>query len=344
MAQSIRNSLVLYIWCGVLVLISGCSSSGATPEQAASITPPQIVASVSTETPVSTSTSSPTPTEAPKPTETPTPLPSETLTPLPTFTKAERDEYIKEQLVTNGGCTLPCIWKLKPGEISWQEAQGLMAYMNIPVQIFLRESVNSHIAGFSLEENLSSFNGGLTFHEQDELVRIIEFGANDITQAPYYQIQNAIRDLGVPAYVGLDLRIKGPMGTPLVAIYDLIVRYGDTPGENGMERLWAELGYGGIAIKRGNSYQFCPTNPKMEGVSSASVSFRIPLGFSLSLQPPNSPTTVDEFLSLSGRDHLNEPPDIEAATGVSVQEFYDLILQSDQPPCFDTPIEFWPDR
>ena len=345
MAQSIRNRFILCIWCGIFVLVSGCSSSGATPEPAASIVPSQTAAPASTQTPTSTPTSSPTPTETPAPSETPTPLPSETPThtPLPTLTKAEREEYIKEQLVTNGGCTLPCIWNLNPGESSWQEAQSLMAYMNIPVQTFAREKGNMHFAGFTVDTGLALLDGGPTFYEQDGVVKIISLDTDDITPAPYYQIQNAMGDLGVPAYVGLNLNIKGPMGIPSVAMYDLFVRYGDTPGENGMERLWAELSYSGAAVKRGNSYRFCPTNPTMEGRGGSSASFRISLAFSLSLQSPDSPMTVDEYVSISEVE-FSEPPDIEAATGVTLQEFYDLILQSDQPPCFDTPIDFWPER
>ena len=344
MARSIRNRHLFYIWCGIFVFVSGCSS-GATPEPTASVMPSQTAAPVPTETPTSTPTSSPTLTDTPSPSETPTPLPSETPThtPLPTLTKAERDEYIKEQLMTNGGCALPCIWNLRPGENFWQEAQGFMAYMNIPVQTFAREKGNTHYARFTVDTGLDLLDGGLTFYEQDGLAKIIWLGADDITPAPYYQIQNAMRDLGVPAYVGFDISIKGPMGIPPVAIYDLFVRYGDTPGENGMERLWAELSYSGAAVKRGSSYRFCPTNPTMEGMGGASATFRIPLAFSLSLQSPGSPMTVDEYVSISGRD-IDEPPNIEAATGVSIPEFYDLILQSDQSACFDTPIEFWPER
>lgn len=44
-------------------------------------------------------------------------------TPLPTLSVAESTKFIKELLLNNGGCKLPCFWGIVPGTTEWNSAK-----------------------------------------------------------------------------------------------------------------------------------------------------------------------------------------------------------------------------
>ncbi len=87
----------------------------------------------------------------------------------------------------------------------------------------------------------------------------------------------------------------------------------------------------------GNNYRFCPDNLYLKDLVAEKETAWLPKGFSIELQSPDSPISLEELGGMS------EPPDIKSATGISVQEFYKrIIMESELPVCFDTPIDFWP--
>jgi hypothetical protein len=50
----------------------------------------------------------------------------ETKTPMSTLSPAERAEFIKELLVSNGECKLPCFWGVFPGTTDWNDARNFL--------------------------------------------------------------------------------------------------------------------------------------------------------------------------------------------------------------------------
>lgn len=67
------------------------------------------------------------PTETIDPTLTKEPSFTSTWTPRPTLPPEEAQKLIRELMVTNGKCQLPCWWGIMPGETSWQEAQAYLS-------------------------------------------------------------------------------------------------------------------------------------------------------------------------------------------------------------------------
>ena len=345
MLQLNGKFFVLYILCGIFALVSGCSSSATlnvieseatftskTPDRIFLKTtiPPTISVSPQPLTPTATFTL----TLAPTITSTPTPV--------PTLDRGASDKFIKEHLQTNGGCALPCFWGITPGESPWQEIQSFSEYLNLSMYNVPGKTGKGflHSASFSIKGE-PTIDGGITFYEEDGIVRVVGVGANHISQATYYRMKNVMRDLGIPAYIGIDLWIKGPSGTPTFAHYSITVWYGEIQGYH-IEAPWARFNYDAVALKIGDHYRLCPTDPRLETIQRGAPSLDLTSGFGLQLQPPESPMTLEQWKGISGK-RISEPPDIESSTGVSVQEFYDRIMQSDEPACFDTPIEFWPD-
>src|SRR3990172_6047576 len=62
------------------------------------------------------------------------PLPAATLgptltpvwTPRPTLAEAEAAQALRDLIMTNGGCGLPCVWGLTPGETTWRDAEAIL--------------------------------------------------------------------------------------------------------------------------------------------------------------------------------------------------------------------------
>jgi hypothetical protein len=249
---------------------------------------------------------------------------------------------IKEYMATNGNCSLPCFWGLIPGENSWSHTQQLLEYLNLPLRRYSRE-VGVYCKTNLFLENDPMFRGTLTFYEQDEYVKIIGFSSNDPTLSSYYELQNVMSDLGVPAYIGINLVVGGPTGTPDFTIYDIVIHYGELLEEPWVDRPWARLVYSGTAFKVGERYRFCPTDLELKELGGTPNNQRFGSGLSLKLQSLQNPVSLEELATISGKDYLSEPPTIEEAVGISVQEFYNQVMGSEDVVCFDTPIEFWPD-
>lgn len=275
------------------------------------------------------------------PTNTSTSIPTATVTitptPVPTLDKMESSKLIREYLRTNASCLLPCVWGLTPGESSWQQAHDLMTYLGLQVESSSAGTPGEYSVTFDLE-NGPVIHGGMGFLEKDGIVQVIQLGTGDITQSPYYDLRNVIKDLGAPDYVGIDLRIGGQRGDPKVLSVGITIAYEEDMQTPWPKTPWAIFNYEGGAFKIGNHYRFCPTNLFLKGLVAEDKTAWLPRGFYLQLQSPESPLSIEELGGMS------TPPRIESATGVSLEEFYRQIMDGGEPACFDTPIEFWPNR
>ncbi len=343
-----RNKLTI-IGCGVLLLISACicskNASGVLetdtpvarmPTSSKVTVMPTATSSpsvISTGLPSLTSTFSPTPIFTLTPATTSTP----TLVPIPTLGNSERDIFIRDQMITNGNCSPPCFWGLTPGESPWQDARALLYHLGLKVKggpYHLGETAGSYRAIINPEQPSTSQSEIGFIVREDGIIQLIDF-ASDLNQAPYYSVRNIMNIMGTPAYVGVDLQIGGWGELPDVAPIIIVIAYEEDRQTPWLERPWALFYYYDSAYKVGDKYRFCVAN--LGGDAEWP-----PDGLVLSLQSPQSAVTVDELAAMAGKPHFSEPPYIEEATGTNVQEFYDLMLRSDESPCFDTPIDFWP--
>jgi hypothetical protein len=148
---------------------------------------------------------------------------------------------------------------------------------------------------FSLESPI--FRGYFGFIERDGIVQVANFNAGDITQAPFYDVKNVLRVLGVPAYIGVDLGSVN-LTAPKISSLSILIYYQVACEKLWPEKPWALVGYSGGAIKIGDGYRFCPTDLRLKTIASPQQTEWLPWGFGLELQSPQSPMTQEEL----GRD------------------------------------------
>lgn len=340
----------------ILTLAVGCTPARTATRPVADTEKPQSTASAS-NTQVETISVPPprgTPTMLPNPSNTVTPEPTATstltllppsatatltLTPLPTLGEAERDQALKEYMKTNGNCALPCFWGFNSNVSSWSDVRDFLERMNLKITgrpLHVDGTSDSYEVNVALMEDVK-FRGSMSFFvREDQILQLISFGAGDLRQAPYYSVRNIMKDLGVPTYIGVDLSIGGPMGLPSAASITILIAYEENKQTSSLERPWALFYYTGAAHKTSARYRFCPTDLGIPDTEWP------PDGFSLGLQSPQASVTIDELAAMFGMRHFSELPDIEAATGVSVQEVYNRMMENQGQVCFDTPIDFWP--
>jgi hypothetical protein len=120
-----KHALKIYLLV-MVSLLSGCNPQDTTHTPEKTITNPvrtytQTAAFINTETSTPSPTSSFTPTLppwlAPRITSTPP------WTPVPTLPEEEALEKLLEIYRNNGGCELPCVWGVTPGQTTWAEVR-----------------------------------------------------------------------------------------------------------------------------------------------------------------------------------------------------------------------------
>lgn len=116
-SMKLRSSCCLLFL--LIVILSGCSFTQQSVHTA--IAPTAVDTSLST--PTLEKNIGATSTEA---FATPNLHAPETKTPISTLSPAERAEFIKELLVSNGECKLPCFWGVFPGTTDWTDARNFL--------------------------------------------------------------------------------------------------------------------------------------------------------------------------------------------------------------------------
>ncbi len=274
--------------------------------------------------------SPPTPvlTNTPTPTSTPLiPTPTTSLTPMPTLTAQERESYVRELLQTNAGCELPCWWGIVPGKTKWEDARKMLEHLGVRISSKAEPdgSIFHGTGGFDFEDEKVYNNIG--FLERDGVVDSIyiwsDSGMNEgafQSLWKHYDPQLVIPAFGVPSRVWLTTSTikegnKGITGYILKIFYDhlgFVVRYD-----------------GGVI--HSPIYHICPRfDDPSEGISQ----------ISMLLQSPDNQSPLDRIDQGNLIDKYTRT--IEDATGLSLEEFYQLFTQEDKPACFDTPRDIWP--
>jgi hypothetical protein len=343
MTKELSMNKLVIVYFFILVLLQSCSSLKFVTETEAIIETPQLAIStqsvqnkvISVPTATGITVSSRTPTFAA--TSTPTPAPTLTWTAIPTLNILERDQQLRELMKTNGNCSLPCFWGIEPKEDSWPDFKRLLNRLDLQIQDNLVQTVREtriYDEEFALEEPY--FQGSLSFFvDADNKVKIFGFSGNDLLQAQYYSIKSVMGDLGVPTYVGIDLRLGGQKGIPNEVSTTVFIAYDEAPTEYWLGKPWGLFYYTGAAHKFGSRYRFCPDSM---GVADPAWP---PDSFTFTMQPSQSVMNTDELAEVTGRTFMPFFPDFESATGVSVKEFYKTIIENDEVVCFDTPIDYW---
>jgi hypothetical protein len=253
-------------------------------------------------------------------------------TPTPELSLQEREAQVIELLKTNKGCQLPCWWGITPGETSLTEVQELTGVLNARLGLFIDSQGQTFrtIAGVDLESHFV-FNR-VSFLEQNNLIESVQvrtFSIYDNVPSLHkfwinYSPSQIIMTYGQPDRVWLKSSCcvrEEP--TPTHQGYSLLLFYDN-------QKILAH--FDGL-VKYAPIYHICPTFGNDQEITE----------IELILLNSASKYSLEQF---TGIDVLGEAKDfirtIEAATGLTVVEFYDLFLQQGEQTCFDTPRDIWP--
>lgn len=309
---------------GLLLVVFAITRCKASQTE---VVAPTTVPTLTTQ-PTLFSTQTHVPTSTPTPTSTPLiPTPTISLTPMPTLTAQERESHVRELLQTNRGCELPCWWGIVPGKTQWEDARKLLEHLGVRISSKTEPdgSIFHGTGGFDFEDEKIYNRIGITEKEGvvESIYILSDSGMNEAAFQSlwkHYDPQLVIPAFGVPSRVWLTTSTikvgnKGITGYILKIFYDhlgFVVRYD-----------------GGVT--HSPIYHICPTfDDSSEGISQ----------ISMVLQSPDNQSPLDRIDQGDLIDKYTRT--IEYATGLSLEEFYQLFTQEDKPACFDTPRDIWP--
>lgn len=321
--RSVQISILLFGLSLLVYTVTGCQSRSTEINPAAPTSTKKISQTLSpTHTHIPTSTPTPTPTLTPV-----TPSPTTTPTSPPTMTHQERNVYIRELQKANAGCQLPCWWGITPGKTSWKDAEEMLKHLGdrIVSNIEPDGSVIHGTSGFNYEGEELYYNR--VYIERDGIVDSIHIlsiaESNEVAFQSIWESYDPrllIRSFGVPSQAWLRTTSE---------------KYGDK-GTTGY-RLWLFYDHLGFVIrydggvKHAPIYNICPTfengTERIDWIAFL-------------LQSPDNQLPLERIDQVGITDRYIRT--LEDATGLSLEEFYQLFTQEEQPACFETPRNIWP--
>jgi hypothetical protein len=240
-----------------------------------------------------------------------------TLTPLPTLSEEDAMQELQRMLETNGGCRLPCLWGIVPGESSWEAARQYLesfgAYVHSPYGddylVNLPPPPNTPFT------DLSSLD--ITFTVENNVVVIIQ--GYSYAAYPTLQLPDVLAQHGQPEGVWLSTyeEYTGNHPTSLFLFYPsdgLMIEYVSAMSVEFVSEMIE------ICLADGEySFFYLWTPGTFETFEDVLHHFR--------------------DIAIEG---VPEPIPIETATDLSVEAFYDLFVNSPGTACFRTPTGLWP--
>lgn len=342
-----RPTALLYTMTFLGISISGGACS--TPEPAPTDTPtlPSTSKAVTTPPPEAT---------APlRPSKTPSPTP--TYTPIPTLTLEEANAEILRLLDTNGGCLLPCIWRLTPGVTN--RAYFDLLYTRFPPKyaedhLFIgtnrfRDGDLGGITWISRENNLRLWVAmGYYFHGQDRL-KFVGLGASShqiagsgIDKELHYLFGNPeLLDLVDQYTLSTVLNEYGP--PPKVLIAPEIIYYPPPPVRQ--DWLWFSVVL--IYEDQGILAEYIMPR-RMIGDYYAGCMHQL-AEMSIVGWDPEQPPDLSEIASLTtflgiGKTNVDRFKPLEVGGSMSIHQFVETFKDPGSKACVFTPMEMWPDR
>lgn len=220
----------------MVYLLSGCRTQdkAPTPEKtitAAGKTYTQTVAVINTET------STPSPTPSFTPTVTPSEVPTNTVTPawtrVPKLPPEKAIGKLLDIYQDNGGCELPCVWGVTPGQTTWAEVRDRFAPLGDFRHGEYTQGLISHVFEAEIPVGIDPDGDGdimMAFSTQKgkDVIEEIEAASYNISPSFDPRLVNILRKFGKPDQIWLEI-IPGVVvpdqNTVEEANYDLILFY-----------------------------------------------------------------------------------------------------------------------
>ena len=236
------------------------------------------------------------------------PIPTLTVTPEPVLNPAEL-------LLSNGDCRLPCWWGIVPGETNWASAEALLAPSSVGIAPYERAEYTYYTAYLINPEQPSEHTINVDLAVWDDTVQLISaLGETGSELTPSV----VMGTYGIPDEVWLktssDSR-EGYLDFAVVLVYlqqGFLTFYGSQGTLNGEDVV-------GCIPNQAGSLRLLAWDPKLG------------LSFTEAMTIGMSTTRTAYFV------------DLEAATGVALQEFYNDFGPEGSEVCLRTPRQLWPD-
>jgi hypothetical protein len=318
-------------WAGCSVTEPGEPASSITETVTSTIAPS--VSPSSTPQPTRTATTRPTVSPAHTATAELIPSPAEaTATRSPTLAPDERNAFILDLFLNNGGCALPCFWGFTPGETRWDEARQVLEQLND--NIF---EVNMGKGKYRYEVELQNWkddiNLGANFLVQDGIIEYVSSQQLVYRGSPHLDLlqnQFSLNNLFTKNYVPDKIRIllwdleDNEIHPQYISIYF----YQDKV--NFAYWLWS-----GNVRKKGDQYQICPNEP-------FSISELDPFRIFYIVASPNFDITIEKIRQDYFQGQSVKIFPLEEATGISNEEFARMGLDGDPKVCLNIDPDKWP--
>lgn len=345
--MSRKSSLLRMLILFSLVFVQSCDNSSATVQT--SEFEPTLTPAITNTTAIhprlslttsayitSTNTATPTPNPSSTPTQTPTPRPMATLIP------AEVKDLVLDLLRNNGDCLLPCIWSFTPGVSSSEDVNAFILKLGlstdpainiltrifndgaIAILSFTDETMDTRII-FSVYSNQNVRRLTMllwsVFDDNGEVVEDLFGQPNFLHFMEYYTTSRILESYGTPSRVLIAAFEDEPDYPPAPWLPFSIVLIYDEQG------FLAE--YIAPVETVDEKYRGCPWKAHI-GISTWSPEEERPLaevvpGFGRGMNELN----IEYFKPL------------EEATGMTLDEFYQIFKAAGNTQCIETPRSLW---
>jgi len=301
MNRKILFKSLIYLLLAFTPLVSNCSSVSTVTEISPTATAPRLSPSL-------------------------TSLPA-TRTSMPTLTSDQRYLQIKEWLITNAGCKLPCWWGIEPGQSTWDEVSEFLSSIGTTAEEYkldgtvVHEAKNMHFA----EDRISNL---ISFRETQGVVTAITIDSSGYNNSTTFKSiwmtfspENIILKYGVPSRVW---------------IYSISAGHEGEQGPTMPYSIWLFYDHLGVLFRYDGQvenkaiYKMCPVFGNQGNLSDY---INIYLQSSIANTPIEALSDVEAY----GR----KPLLLEEATGISPNKFYELFTTPNVEPCFETPRDIW---
>jgi hypothetical protein len=251
-----------------------------------------------------------------------TPFPNQitsTWTPRPTLSEEDSIALVKQLILNQPDCRLPCWFGFTPGEDEWQEVRHFLTTFTSISQLGKDEFTKyfENQVDYYVEYDISGeLKGGMKISTRDNEIFLVEIGRT--TGEMVFQINQLLNEFGKP--VSVFIKAFSDSGDPSGgnAPFILILLYPDF-------RMIAEFVF--FSIKKNDLIYGCPpfSGPEIY-IWSPSIQW------------------TDQIIqqNVLGLDPAFPPRPLEDVTDLTEETFFLDYMKSGTETCIKTPISFWP--
>ena len=293
--------IVILVLCTTVISCSASVvSTTSTPEQPTYTRSIALTSTPELVRPTTTVTQTPL-----LPTKTSTPTITVTL--MPTLKATEVEAIYRELLKTNGDCSLPCFWKLVPGETSFEKVDEYFRYMGRKSPIIRLDSegnVELYSTSFGASIEKGYVNTEVIQYFQNGIIDSLEIYIGDFENIESsawqaYSLQSVLQMLGIPSKVWFYIEKPYDAISDKVS-YAYIIAFDDPE---------VIVFYVMGTIDDGTTYEVCPLNPK------------------------DNASYLWLFLGKEPSENLDEWTELTEATSITHEDFYHLFVDGNEETC-----------